>query len=389
MAVSTSVFTCYLKKLMIRALLKRIRNFFYSWFRPGKLKVFKKARSASGRVEPYVTRSNLNPLLEPTGYGWEAQGVLNPAAICLDGKVHLLYRAVGSDGMSTIGYACSSDGLNFEERLPYPVYWPRESFESTSLAGPKTFAPATYTSGGGWAGCEDPKICQIGDRLFLTYVAFGGWESVRIALSSIAVEDFLNRKWRWTKPVLCTKPGVIAKSGGLFPGKINGRYVFFQRVFPNILIDYLDHLRFDEDKWPAGEFAIAPQVSGWDSRKISFGSVPLKTKYGWLVITHGVDDQNDGQYHLGAMLLDLNQPERVLYRSREPLLSPDLWYENDWKPGVVYPCGAVVKDRTLFIYYGGGDKYVCAASAPFEQFMNSLRSDEHLPPLKINRLAYK
>lgn len=338
------------------------------------------------REKVYVTRHNQNPILSPSAYSWENEGVFNPAAIYLGGRVHLLYRAMGSDGTSTIGYASSDDGINFDDRLSHPVYYPKANFELDPQNSDKNFRPDKYASGGGWSGCEDPKICRIGDRIFLTYVAFGGWDSIRIALTSISVYDFLNKNWNWTEPILCSQKGIISKSGGLFPEKIRGKYVFFQRIFPNIFIDYFDNLRFKDKNEKHGKYQISPQKKGWDSRKISFGSTPIKTKHGWLVITHGVDDSADHQYHMGAMLLDLEHPEKVLYRSAEPILSPELWYENDWKPGIVYPCGAVNKDGVLLIYYGGGDKYVCVASAPFDDFVESLISDQKPKINKIKKL---
>lgn len=334
----------------------------------------------------YVTRHHKNPVLSPSSYAWENEGVFNPAAIYLEGRVHLLYRAMGSDGTSTIGYASSEDGIHFDDRLSHPVYYPKADFELDPQNPEQKFNPDKYASGGGWCGCEDPKVCRIGDRIFLNYVAFSGWDSVRVALSSISVEDFLNKNWNWTEPILCSKKGVISKSGGLFPEKINGKYVFFQRIFPDILIDYFDDLRFDKKEQEHGKHRIPPRKKGWDSRKVSFGSTPIKTKHGWLVITHGVDDAADHQYHMGAMLLDLKNPEKVLYRSEEPILSPELWYENDWKPGVVYPCGAVNKDGTLLIYYGGGDKYVCVASAPFDDFVSSLIKTHKPKVRKVKRL---
>ena len=329
----------------------------------------------------YITRFSQNPVLSPTSYSWENEGAFNPAAIYLGGRVHLLYRAMGSNGVSTIGYASSEDGINFDDRLPYPVYYPKDEIEIDPQNPDKNFNPDKYASGGGWSGCEDPKISKIGDRLFLTYVAFSGWKSVRVALTSISVSDFLEKKWNWTRPILCSPKCVISKSGGLFPEKIRGKYVFFQRIFPNILIDYFDNLRFDDPSKKQGEFEIGPQKTGWDSRKISFGSTPIKTNHGWLVITHGVDDKADEKYHMGAMLLDLKNPEKVLYRSKEPILSPELWYENDWKPGILYPCGAVNKDGTLLVYYGGGDKYVCVATAEFDKVVESLLNSQR-PKMK-------
>jgi predicted GH43/DUF377 family glycosyl hydrolase len=146
--------------------------------------------------------------------------------------------------------------------------------------------------------------------------------------------------------------------------------------------------RKKENELPKGEKFISPSDVGWDSRKVSFGSTPIKTKHGWLVITHGVDDSNDSQYQIGAMILDYNNPEKVIKRSKKPILSPELWYENDWKPGILYPCGAVNKNGTLLIYYGGGDKYVCVASSPFDYFVESMMKDEK-PKLKFNKIKFK
>lgn len=340
-------------------------------------------------MSPALTRCHCNPVLAPReGCTWEARGAFNPAAIHLGGRVHLLYRAEGEDGQSILGYASSPDGVNFDERLEYPVYVPRAEFERGDRVPEKErmFDPVKYTSGGGWCGCEDPKLALIGDRVFLTYVAFAGWDSVRIAMSSISVDDFLNKRWNWTLPVLCSRPGVIDKSGGLFPEKIGGKYVFFHRVFPNILIDFVDDLRFGEGRWLKGEYKIENGPKGsWDHGKISFGATPIKTREGWLVITHGVngkqEDGGDLRYRMGAMLLDLKDPRKIIHRTPEPILEPELWYEHNWKPNVVYPCGAVVKDDTLFVYYGGGDRYTCVATAPLEEFLQDLLQD-HTPKMK-------
>jgi len=354
-----------------------------------EIKIKRLESNTTENHDPYISRSHKNPILSPTSYSWEAEGVFNPAAIYLGGRVHILYRAIGTNGVSTIGYASSADGINFDERLTYPVYYPRSDFELDPNSISKEYNTDKFCSGGGWCGCEDPKISIVGDRLFLFYVAFSGWKSVRVAMSSISIDDFLNKKWNWTIPVLCSPKNVISKSGGIFPEKINGKYIFFQRIFPNILIDYLDDLRFDDEKsLPKGENFIPPGEVGWDSRKISFGSTPIKTKYGWLVITHGVDDADDDKYHIGAMILDLDNPEKVIVRSKKPILSPELWYENDWKPGILYPCGAVNKDGTLLIYYGGGDKYVCVASAPFDYFVESMIKNEQ-PKLTFNKIKFK
>lgn len=74
------------------------------------------------------------------------------------------------------------------------------------------------------------------------------------------------------------------------------------------------------------------------------------------------------------MILDLKNPKKILYRAEAPLLEPDEWYENDWKPGVVYVCGAVINDKNIFIYYGGGDKHTCLATANLDELLKFIKS---------------
>ncbi len=82
------------------------------------------------------------------------------------------------------------------------------------------------------------------------------------------------------------------------------------------------------------------------------------------------------------MVLDKDDPTKVLYRANNPIVSPDVHYENDgFKAGVVYPCGAVVKDNNLFVYYGGADTVVCAASQDLDEFLYKMKHHKE-PKLK-------
>ena len=107
----------------------------------------------------------------------------------------------------------------------------------------------------------------------------------------------------------------------------------------------------------------------WDKTMKGAGAAPIKTDLGWLVLYHAIDEN---KYKVGAMLLNLHDPTKILYRSPSPILSPDAPYENDGKPNVVYATGAVVKDGTLFIYYGGGDKHVCVAEVRLNELLGWL-----------------
>jgi predicted GH43/DUF377 family glycosyl hydrolase len=121
---------------------------------------------------------------------------------------------------------------------------------------------------------------------------------------------------------------------------------------------------------------LPDRVVAWHNRTRSIGPPPIKTKYGWLVFYHAMDKDDPGRYKLGAMVLDLKDPIQVLYRSHYPILEPDEWYENDWKPGIIYASGAVVKGDTLYIYYGGGDKHIGVAYTNLDNFIKKLMKSE-------------
>jgi predicted GH43/DUF377 family glycosyl hydrolase len=330
-----------------------------------------------------------NPIISPEpANDWEAFNTLNPAAVYAGDKVHILYRAQGYDYISTVGYAASTDGINIDTRLNQPIYTPRMECEinRTGKVNP------SLMSGGGYGGCEDPRVTLLGDRVYMTYVAFNGWSSIRLALTSISLDDFLNKRWNWSQPILISKPGIIDKSGCLLPEKIDGKYVFFHRIFPNILIDYVDDLNFDGTAgWLKGEYQIEIRKDKWDSRKIGAGAPPIRTDKGWLLIYYGVDDKDASKYHIGAMLLDLKRPEKVLYRTDTPILQPTEEYENTgFKPGIAYPCGAVLVNDQIMVYYGGADSVVCVATAKLDTFLHELTSSQpvHLHNIQIHEVTY-
>lgn len=340
---------------------------------------------AMARTRLVMQRFDGNPILEPKPeHWWESKAVFNPGAIYENGKVHLVYRAIGDSDVSVLGYASSVDGFHIDERLPEPIYVPRESFEGADLIYPvprypqRTYVPIEeengYVSGGGWGGCEDPRLTKIDDRVFMTYVAFDGYSPPRVALTSIHISDFLAKNCQWKKPVLISPPGVVDKNACILPERINSKYVIFHRIFPDILIDFVDDLDFDgKTGFLKGEFKIRPRASYWDSRKVGAGAPPIKTKDGWLLIYHSVGERDPGRYKIGAMLLDLKDPTRVLYRSKGPILEPQMWYENEgWKSGVTYPGGAVVIKDRLLVYYGGADRVACVASAKLDRLLEQL-----------------
>lgn len=299
-----------------------------------------------------LKRYSDEPILMPIKeHWWESRYVLNTAALKIKDKVYLLYRAFGDDEISRVGLAIS-DGYKIIERLKDPIFVPEIQEEKK--------------------GCEDPRTVIIDDEIFMLYTAYDGVVA-QIAAASISVEDFLNRKFdRWKRRGLAF-PGLWDKDAILFPEKIDGKYVLYHRIEPSIWIAYSDELAFP---WPkTGHKIIMGPRSGmmWDSLKIGAGAQPIKTRYGWLLIYHGVDQ--DMVYRLGVMLADLKDPGRLLYRSPNATLSPETQYEigkkdEYWVPNVVFTCGAVPAedkeildvDDEILVYYGASDTYICLAT---------------------------
>lgn len=318
-----------------------------------------------------------NPIIAPIPHHpWESRATFNSAAVAEDGKVHFVYRALGDTDLSVLGYATSRDGIHIDERSDEPIYVPREPFETPGGHSFKTFADH-FASGGGYGGVEDPRITRVDDTFYMTYVAFDGVNHPRVALTSISVDDFLKNDWeKWEKPKLISAPGMVNKNAVIFPEKINGKYVVYHRIYPNVLIDYVDDLKFEET-YLQGHHFIPPRKGYWDSKKIGAGAPPIKTKDGWLFVYQSVGHQDPHKYKIGAMLLDIDNPAKVIARTSTPIVSPVEDYENEgFKAGVAYPCGAVALDGMLHVYYGGADTVVCAASTELDKFLYEMRRDK-------------
>lgn len=323
----------------------------------------------------YLTRHEQNPILEPRdGHGWEQEAAFNPAAVIDDtGVIHMFYRAIGTDGVSRVGHALSEDGYTFTERYPYPVY---AVGDQTHHTGPRSYAPHIYPSGGSWGGCEDPRIVRIDDHIYMTYVSFGGWNSIRMALTSLSLHNLKHKQWQWTRPLLLSNPKETHKNWVIFPEKIGGKYAILHGITPRILIEYVDSLthiptHIESERPPGPQIG---RIDKWDNLVRGSGPPPLKTDKGWLLFYHAIDKKEPHRYKVGAMILDYKNPTIIRYRSEDPVLSPDMYYENNGKPGVVYASGAVIKDGTLFLYYGGADKVACVASAPLNTFLDAVVS---------------
>jgi predicted GH43/DUF377 family glycosyl hydrolase len=337
-------------------------------------KIVKKIKKKiSQKINHQLERFRGNPIIFPAnGMYFESRATFNPTAFEHDGKVHVIYRAVGESDVSTLGYAGSYDGYNLKERTFRPIFIHKNNLSEIETDK----IQALYSSGGGWnGGAEDPRITKIDNILYMTYTAFDGWGSVRIGLTSIGLEDFINKKWNWKNPVLISPPGEIHKNWAIFPEKINSKYAIIHSISPEILIDYFKDLNsLDGKKYIKSNFNGKPN---WDSGLKSvrgIGPAPIKTKLGWLIIYHAMEKNDPNRYKLFAMILDKKDPTKIIFHSKKAILEPDEFYENEgYKSGVIYCCGAVVKNDNLFIYYGGADMVSCVATANLELFLKDLK----------------
>ena len=302
-----------------------------------------------------LSRCGTNPVITPDkGGDWEVGGTFNPGAAAADGVIHLLYRAVDRQGTSRLGYARSVDGGDISNRSAVPVLEPSANWEEF--------------------GCEDPRITYLNDRFYVTYTAYSQ-RGPRIALAS--TEDFSRFK----------KHGIVGpdlndKDCVLFPELIDGKIALLHRVDGKIQIAYFEDLEALENSrryWNVylrdleAVEVIRPRFY-WERRKVGAGPPPIRTPKGWLVIYHGVSAERI--YRVGALLLDLDNPKEVIARTREPILQPEADFETSGVvPNVVFPDGAVVHGGELFVYYGGADRVCCAASAPFDEFLNELEAE--------------
>jgi predicted GH43/DUF377 family glycosyl hydrolase len=305
-----------------------------------------------------MARSPDNPLVTPDPErSWEAHATFNAGALRTRDRVHILYRAMGENQLSVLGYAASRDGLSIEERLELPVYQPRAEFER----------PAAPGVGG---GCEDPRLTVLEGRVHMLYTAYDGVHPPRVAHASISLKDFEARRWVWTAPVLASRPGEMNKDAALFPRRVDGRVLTLHRAGHSIWLDRRADADFGEDRWLSGAVLMDPPPR---SPKIGAGGPPIWTPEGWLLLYHEVSSRPQHHYHLKAALLDLDDPGQVRARMRYPFLEPQELYERVGPvPNVVFSCGQAVVHGRLVVYYGGADRVLAAASIDLDAFVRRL-----------------
>ncbi len=318
------------------------------------------------------------PILIPNKENWwESKAVFNPGTIYEDGKFFLLYRAVGEyeNYISRFGLAVSEDGFNFKRVSNTPI------FEGCKW----------YDRG----GCEDARIVKIEGLFYITYASLPRSPAevgpIKEILQKLKEDVYYPRLHVPSYTALLTsydlrefeRHGVITplgiddRDGILFPEKIDGEYVLLHRPTEWIGEIYGTSkpsiwIRFSKDllKWYGERLLLKPEFP-WEKRKIGGGPPPIKTNEGWLMFYHGVDEYY--VYRVGAALLDLKDPTRVIARLPYPILEPKKEYEKYGDiPNVVFPTGNIVIDDDVFIYYGAADKVCCVATVNLDELLGEL-----------------
>lgn len=327
-----------------------------------------------------------NPILLPNPANeWENLMVLNPAVVYDEkaGEFIMLYRAAGDTEMHLIylGLAKSKDGIHFVRQSDQPNLSPSEN---NADAG----------------GIEDPRLVKFGDWYFLTY-ASRPYAPGRYWLNAPrpwvnppeAGPQFL--QWNDTVTHLAiTKDFQTYKKLGritdtrtddrdvvFFPEKVNGQFVRLSRPMywcgkgypcekPSIWIASSSDLM----EWNHSQLLIKGET-WWETRKIGAGCPPIKTPDGWVELYHGVCDK-DGEYRVGALLLDLADPTKILARTKEPIMCAEEPYEKKgFYNGCVFPTGNVLLGDTLYIYYGSSDSVICLATCSISELVGFLKTE--------------
>ena len=214
-------------------------------------------------------------------------------------------------------------------------------------------------------GIEDARFVQFFDDngkvvYFATYTAYNG---IAILPQLIKTKDFI-------KFNILTLNGKAAQNKGmaLFPRKIGGRYAMLSRQDgENNQIMFSDDIHF----WQTSQIIQEPEYI-WEFMQIGNCGSPLETDKGWLVLTHGVGPMR--QYCIGAILLDLENPTKVIARLDEPLLSPHEKEREGYVPNVVYSCGAIIHNNELVIPYAMSDINSGIATVAVNELLKCMRS---------------
>jgi len=255
----------------------------------------------------------------------------------------------GNDYLTTLSYlrpVFSDDGTNFYEDPAYPPLFGKGELE--------TF------------GIEDCRVTTMADDFYLTYTEVS---PLAVGVGLMVTGDFkhFDRKGMIFPP--------HNKDCALFAEKINGKYYALHRPSsPELGGNYIWIAESpDRLHWGNHRCIAVTRKGMWDSARVGAGASPIRTEKGWLEIYHGATKEN--RYCLGALLLDLNDPSKVIARSAEPIMEPLASYEQTGFFGnVVFTNGHYVDGDTVYLYYGASDEVICGATFSIREILDTLNN---------------
>ena len=346
-------------------------------------------------MEFKLDKYNLNPILEPRrNNGWDAAQVRNPAAIFHEGKIHMIYTAasdVDIEHKLRLGHAVSSDGFNFE------------------FVGTEPFAEGSIVEFDGFdaGGMEDPRSVKIDGTIYISYCArsvpqwsFICGQRLKNPPTSGVTWTQNYRRGGLIKSkdlVSYTRLGPVTTDDHydcniiIFPEKINGKYVMLHRPSnfkaeiesgnggsAGINICYSDDLI----EWYDDKLLVKNEYT-WEDGKIGGATPPIKTDDGWLTLYHAVQKRPSKSnwhqdfrfcYRTGVMLLDIDNPAKVLARASYPIMEPETSFEKfGTVNNVVFATGSVLLDDELFVYYGAADTVTCVATTKLKKLLDYVK----------------
>lgn len=282
-----------------------------------------------------VHRWEENPLIIPEHLSFRCSDICNAGAVKIGDEYLLLVTIQSLEGFHSIYLARSADGYNFKVA--------DEPFLSPSQE--PSFAEYDER------GVLDARIVCLEGQYYIVYDAFGP-TGYRLALAR--TRDFTSVEHLG----LISEPDT--KAGALLPRKIKGKYTRLGRPWSggSIWISYSDDLVY----WGGAEVVITPRAGFWDSDRVGAATPPLEIERGWLLIYYGIKETSAGPlFRLGAVILDRDDPARVVGRTNVPILTPREEYERIGDvPNLVFSCGAIIEaDDEVKLYYGASNSCIC------------------------------
>jgi predicted GH43/DUF377 family glycosyl hydrolase len=217
-------------------------------------------------------------------------------------------------------------------------------------------------------GIEDARCTQMGDTY---YINFSSVSPVGVCDSLVATKDFQ------TYQDLGNIFAPENKDVLIFPEQINGRYYALHRPSLKSIGNYDIWLASSPDliSWGNHHHLLGIREDCWDSGRVGGGLVPIKTEEGWLILYHGATPEH--RYCMGAALLDLEDPTKVIARSIRPIMEPEADYEkNGFFGDVVFGCGAIQNEDQLTMYYGVADTSMAGCTLSIKDILTQLKEEE-------------